>query len=110
MAMPSLGALVEDMVAAAKGSLGKDFPKAKDFAKPELSKLAQSLLDIAELSAAGKISPQEATALLEIHRNTTRIVLLTIKGLGLIAVENAINAALGAVRDTVNGAIGFALV
>ena len=37
-------------------------------------------------------------------------VLLTIEGLGIVAVQNAINSALDVVKDTVNKAIGFGLI
>jgi hypothetical protein len=37
-------------------------------------------------------------------------VFLTIEGLGIIAVENALNAAIAAIRSTVNGAVKFALI
>jgi hypothetical protein len=109
-ALPPVRALAESMVAAARASLGRDWSKARAFAEPQLENLARSLVTIGELSAQGVITAREASALLEIHKNTTRTVLLTVKGLGLLGAENAINAALGAVRDTVNGAIGFALV
>ena len=107
---PSVAELVKTMLAAAKNSLDKDWPKARDYAKPELSKLARSLLDIGRLFAEGKITKLEARSLLEIHKNTTKTVFLTVEGLELLAVEKAINAALGAVKDSVNGALGFALV
>jgi hypothetical protein len=103
-------ALVKSMVAAARASLGRDWTKARKFAEPQLDNLARSLVNIGELSAGGEISGAEAAALLEIHKNTTRTVLLTVKGLGLLAAENALNAALGAVREVVNGAVGFALL
>jgi hypothetical protein len=106
----SIDALVESMVAAARDSLGRDWSKARKFAEPQLDNLARSLVSIGQMTAEGAITAQEAAALLEVHKNTTRTVLLTSKGLGLLAVENAINAALGAVRDTVNGAIGVALL
>ena len=110
--MPKLAIadLVKTMLAAARTSLDEDWPKARDFAKPEFSKLAQSMLDIGKLFAEGKISDAEARSLLEIHKNTTRIVLLTVEGLGLLAVEQAINAALDSVKETVNGALGLALL
>jgi hypothetical protein len=108
--LPQVGALVKSMVAAARGSLGQDWSKARAFAEPELDKLARSLIDIGRLAADGEITAEEASALLQIHKNTTRTVMLTVQGLGLLAVENAINAALGAVKDAVNGAIGFALL
>jgi hypothetical protein len=37
-------------------------------------------------------------------------VLLTLQGLSLLAVEAAINAALGVIKTAVNTAIGFALL
>ncbi len=104
----SVGPLVESMVAAARASLGRDWSKARAFAEPQFDNLARSLVSIGDLTVRGTITAPEAAALLEIHKNTTRTVLLTVKGLGLLAAENAINAALGAVRDTVNGAIGVA--
>jgi hypothetical protein len=38
------------------------------------------------------------------------MVLLAIQGLGLLSVEAAINAALNVVKNTVNTAVGFALI
>lgn len=110
MARLAIADLVKEMLAAFRGSLEEDWPKARDYAKPELTRLAQAMVDIGKLLAEGKITEAEARSLLEIHKNTTRIVFLTIEGLGLIAVENAINAALGAVKETVNGALGFVLL
>ena len=107
---PSIDALVKSMIAAARGSLGRDWSKARTFAEPQFDNLARSLVSIARMTAEGTITAQEAAALLEIHKNTTRIILLTVKGLGLLAVENAINAALGAVKETLNRAFGVALL
>ena len=98
------------MLAAAEQSLAKDWGKARDYAKPEMKKLATSLADIAKLVAREKVNRRQAKALLRIHRNTTQTVLLTIEGLGVIAVEDAVNAALGAARDVVNTAVGFRLI
>jgi hypothetical protein len=110
--MPDLSVsdLLADMLGAVKTSLGKDLSKAKDFARPELQRLARSLVDVAKLVAAKKVTRQQARSLVEIHRNTTKIVLLTIEGLGIIAVENALNAAFDVIRTTVNRVVKFALV
>src|SRR4029453_1076801 len=110
MAELSVGDLVSDMLQAVKASLGKDYSKAKDFARPEVQRLARSVVDIAKLVATGKVTKQQARSLVAIHKNTTRVVFLTIEGLGIIAVENALNAAIGAIRDTVNGAVKFAFI
>jgi hypothetical protein len=105
-----LSELKTSMVVAARDSLKKDWPKARDFADAEFRKLAQSLKDIAVLAADAKVNTKQAKALLQIHANTTRMVLLTVKGLAKIAVDKAINAALGAVREAVNAAAGIALL
>jgi len=102
--------ILKPMMAAARESLAQDWGKAEDYAKPEMKRLAESLAAIARLVAAKKVNQRQAKALLNIYRNTTQTVLLTVEGLGVIAVEDAINAALGAARDTVNAAVGFKLV
>jgi hypothetical protein len=102
--------LIPAMTKAAKDSLSRDWPKAKDYAASEMKRLAQSLVDIARLAAQEKINKQQARALLRIHKNTTEMVLLTIEGLGIIAVENAINASLAVVKDAVNNAAGLIIL
>ena len=109
--MPSdISGLAEDMIAAASASLGKDWNAARKFAEPELRRLASVLVGIAEQAAIGDITMTEARALLHIHQNTTRNIILAVQGLGLIAVENAVNAAVGVVRDAINTAAGGILV
>ncbi len=110
MARLRLSELLESMMGAARESLAEDWPRARDHAKPEFKKLAQSLIDITRLAATGKVNRRQAAALLRIHRNTTLTVMLTVDGLGVIAVENAINAALGAVRDAVNAVTPWRLL
>jgi len=61
---------------------------------------------IAQLKAEGKITEQEAAYLMDLQRNASRTVLLTIEGLGILTVEATINAALTVVRDTINNALG----
>lgn len=73
-------ALVPEMLAAVRESLGRDFGKVRDYARPELQKLAQSLVDIGNLAAEQKVTERQARALLRIHLNTTQTVLLTVEG------------------------------
>ncbi len=102
--------ILKPMLAAAERSLAEDWAKARDYSGPEFKRLAASLVDITKLVAAGKVNQRQAKALLQIHRNTTQTVLLTVEGLGVIAVQDAINAALATARDTINTAVGFRLV
>lgn len=110
--MPDLDAdkLARAMLAAARAALKKQWPAAKAYAEMEFRKLAQTLVMIEAQHALGELSKTEAKLLLEIQRNAARSVLLTLEGMGVIAAERAINAALRIVRDTVNAAVGFALL
>ena len=110
--MPSLDAakLGKSIASALLGSLKKDVPVARDFAKSEARKLAQTLVDIETLLADGKIDKETAALLVGMQKNATRAVLLTVEGLGLLAVEKAINAALDVVKKTVNSAVKFPLL
>lgn len=104
------GELARAMIGAAKASLARNWKQVRDYAEPEFRRLAASLVSIVQLAAEGKLSKREAEALLTIHRNTTRTVMLTVEGMGLLAVEGAINAALAAVAEAVNGALPFKLL
>ena len=99
-------ALLKSMLNAAAGQLKKKGATAKAYAKNEFRKILEEAVHLGELKAAGKISEDEAKFLMDLQRNAARSVMLTVEGLGILAVEAAINAALAAVRDSVNTAIG----
>ncbi len=103
-------ALVKDMLSAAKDNLGKFWKQAKPFAENETLNMANKLLLIEKLKLEGKITKEEALLHIEIQKSAFRTVLLSIKGLGLIAVEGTINAALGAIAKVVNKAIGWGVL
>ena len=102
--------LGSQMLSAMKRALGKKWPKARDYAQTEMKNLADTLELIAQLYGAGKINEEEARLHLELQKNAARTVLLTLQGLGVLAAEAAINAALDVVRLPVNKALGFDLV
>lgn len=102
--------LSKEILGAFKGVLTKKWPDIREYGEAESKKLAQTLIMIEALMASGKINEEQASLHLEIQKNATRTVLLTLEGLGILAVEAAINAALGVVRGAVNTAIGFALL
>lgn len=110
--MPALDipALLGTMLAAAQKELTDKWPSARDYAANEFTKLLAEAAHIALLRANGTINDEEAALLMDMQRNASRAVLLTIKGLGLIAAQAAIDAALGAVSTAVNTAIGFVLL
>lgn len=102
--------LGQDILAALNGSLGEKWPDVKDYGEAEAKKLAQTLVMIGTLTATGKINKEQAALHLEMQKNASRMVLMTIEGLGVLAAEAAINAALGVVKDTINKEIGFVLI
>lgn len=102
--------LISAMVGAAQGALADDWPEARDYAESEFRKFADTLELIASMTAQGKMTPERARLHIDFQKSSMRAVLLTLEGLGVLAVENAINAAIGVVRDTVNTALGFRLL
>lgn len=102
--------VLSSMLAAAQGVFDQKWPQVKDFAETEFEKLAQTLSQIEKLRITNQITEGEASVLLEMQKNTARAVMLALQGMGLVLVEQAINAALLVVKDTVNGAIGFVLI
>lgn len=110
--MPDLDVseLFEQMLVATKGVFAERWPNIKDFAESELDKLARTLAQIGKLIATDQITKGEASVLLEMQKNTARSVMLTLEGLGLLLVEEALSAALNVVRDTVNTVLGFSLI
>jgi hypothetical protein len=102
--------LAQAMLGAAKGKLKKQWPVIKEYAAAEARKTAETMALIERLRLASEISTKEARLLLEMQKNSAKAVLLSVEGLGLLAAESAINAAIGAVRTTVNKAVGFALI
>lgn len=110
MADINVNEILEKMLDASKEALQNHWEEAKPYAKQELKSLAESLKLINQLKVDGKINEQQAKYYLEIHKSSVRIVLLAIEGLGILAVESAINAALDVVKTTVNAAIGWSII
>lgn len=102
--------LLQQMLGAAKEVLAADWSDIKEHAETELKGIAEGIALIERLRLQGKITQKQAKSLIKMKKNTAQIVLLTLEGLGVIAVEKAINAALKVVKDTVNETMDFALL
>jgi len=102
--------LARQMLAAAKGEVAEKWPEVKLYAESEAKKLAQTLVMIEKLKVSGKVTKRQADILLDMQKQTSRVVLLTIEGLSLLAAEAAINAAIKSIRDAVNDSIGWRLI
>lgn len=102
--------LASQMLAAALPILKQGASNIESFAKVEFTKIAQTIGSIESQLADGEINQEQASLLLDMQKHASRSVLLTVKGLGILAVEQALNAALAVVGAAVNAAIGFALL
>ena len=102
--------LGKDILGAFNGALGEKWPDIREYGEAEAKKLAQTLVMIETLKFSGKITKEQAALHLDIQKNATRTVLMTIEGLGILAAEAAITAALNVVKDSVNTAVGFSLL
>jgi hypothetical protein len=102
--------ILSKMLAAAEASFKGSWPKIKDLATSSTKTLAQNIVDIEDLKIRGAITNEQAKLKLEVQKNAFKILLLSEEGLGLLAVEAALNAVLGVIKDVVNTAVGFALI
>lgn len=100
--------LTDQMLAAAKGLAGTIWSQMQSYALPELQKIAVQIVAIAENHADYTVAG--AKALLDMQVKASIGVIVAMTTLTLLAVQDAINAILDAVRGFVNGAIGFALL
>ena len=102
--------LIKPIIAAIQPILKKHWSEVKDYAEGEAAKVAKTLETIAKLRADNKIDDEQAKALLDMQRHATQTVLLAVEGIGIIAAQNAVNAALAAVKDVVNRALPVPLL
>jgi len=64
---------------------------------------------IQTMAEEGKISDEEAQLLVDQYRLSMNAVLLTVEGLGAIATQKAINAALDVLKTSLGAALGTAI-
>lgn len=102
--------VIEKMLSAAKGVFDDKWPETKDYAKSEVKIFAERFQTIARLRAAGAISEKRAKSHVEFQKEAWETVLLAVAGLNQLLVEEALNAALDAVKDTINTGVGFVLL
>lgn len=103
-----VGSLFQTMVSAGEG-LGSDvWGKLRTYAIPELHKIAIQIVAIAE--NIEDYTPAGAKALFDMQVKASLGVLAGMTELTLLAVQNAINQILAAIRSMVNGALPFPLL
>lgn len=110
MAIQITDDMFAQMLDAAANVLKDKWVLVKEYASNEFKKLSLDLTLISTLYAAGKLSEEQAKLHFQMQKLSARAILLAIEGIGLIAIEMAINAALAVVSASVNTALGFTLL
>src|ERR1700747_1998571 len=102
--------LVQNMLAAIKQVLQLHWNDVRPFAETEMKKLAATAVLIETGHADGTITDAQAQILLNMQANASQAVLTAVETVGMIAAQDAINAAIQVLTDAVNKAIGFAIL
>lgn len=97
--------VVADMLKAALPFLSKGGQKASSYATHEFQQYIINIQHIQELAEDNKITPEEAQFLVDQYKMSMHAVLLTVEGLGVIAVQQAINAAIDVLNKALNTAL-----
>ena len=102
--------LLPQMLVAAEKVFQGDWNTIAPYLQSELTKMEQDVLLIQQMYASGQMTADECTLYMEMQNNSIKAVLLTVEGVGILAVDQIINAVLGVIADAVNKAVGFALI
>jgi len=101
----NISKVVTDMLEAALPFLSKGGQKASSYATHEFQQYIINLQHIQDLTEEGKITPEEAQFLVGQYKMSMQAVLLAIEGLGVIAVQQAINAAIDVLNKALDTAV-----
>jgi len=102
--------LLQDMLATAKGEFNNYWKEVKPYAETEFKSFIENLILIEKLKIEGKMTEEKALLHIDMQKNSMRMVFLTIEGLGILAVQNAINSVIDVIRTTVNTALGWTIL
>ena len=97
--------VVSDMVQASASALIKGGKQATEYATHEYAGFIADIEHVQTMAEKGTITKAEAQALVEQHKLSMQAVLVAIEGLSLIAVQNAINAALKVLKEALSGSL-----
>lgn len=98
------------MIGEVKTVLSEHWKEIRPYAEQEFKAYARNISLMGKLKLKNAITEEQAKYYLDIQKSSIRMVLLTIQGLGIVAVEHAINSAINVVRDIVNKTIGWAII
>jgi hypothetical protein len=102
--------LAKAMLVAVEKVLKVHWNDVRPFAEAEVQKLAVTAAQIEAGRMAGSLSDEQAKILVRMQANASQAVLTTVETVGMIAAQDAINAALQVLAQAVNTAAGFAIL
>jgi hypothetical protein len=110
--MPALdtSTLVANLIASFKGELTAHWNLAQPYATTEARKLSETAQFIVTGYAKGEINAAQAKILVRMQANASQAVLTALETIGMIAAQDAINAAINVLKAAVNTAAGVALL
>lgn len=100
--------VVNDMLQVALPHLSKGGQQASAFASHEFQQYIINIEHIQTMAEEGNVTDQEAQFLVDQYKMSMKAVLLTVEGLGAIATQKAINAAIDVLNSALNTALGAA--
>jgi hypothetical protein len=110
--MPNIdvATLASQMLTAIKPILQQHWNAVRPFAETEMQKLAATAVQIELGQLDGSLSKAQAEILLKMQANAASAVLTAVETVGMIAAQDAINAAIGVLKTAVNTALGVAFL
>lgn len=102
--------VIEKMLAAAESIFKGKWPEIQEYAESEAKIFAERLVTIEKLRANEVISEKRAKSHIEFQKEAWETTLVSVLGINQLMVEEALNAALDAVKDIVNTAVGLRLL
>lgn len=104
------GAVFNTLFTEAKQTAGAAWDEIRSFVKIEFKGLARQIKEIGKALERGEIKLRTARTLFKMARNNLIAAVATTTTLVLAAAQRIINAALTAIKDLVNGALGLVLI
>jgi hypothetical protein len=102
--------IANDVMEKMKPVLGKRWGDVQQYAQGEAAKIGAVLAKIEMEKLNGTISEQQAHILFDMQKNASRAVLAAVEVVGEMAAAEALSAALEALKDPINKALGFKLL
>ncbi len=97
--------IAKDMITAMETVVKDHISDIRELAEDELEDFAKRSALLTEKVRDGKLNQRQAEAILRIRRNAVETVLISTSGISVIAAQDAINAALGVLKDAIGSVI-----